>query len=78
MDKITGGRCQASYATREYHHTWKDTQYSAIMYGMETVPMTSSHMKKLEVTDMKMCRWTCGHTIRDHVRDEAVREINNL
>ena len=28
----------------------------AITYGMETIPMTSSYLKKLEVTEMKMCR----------------------
>ena len=26
-----------------------------MMYGMETVPVTSSHVKKLEATLMKMC-----------------------
>ena len=26
----------------------------AMLYGMETVPVTSSHVKKLEVTEMKM------------------------
>ena len=34
---------------------------SAMLYGMGTVPMTSSHVKKLKVTEMKMCRWACGH-----------------
>ena len=29
---------------------------SAMLYGMETVPVTSSHVKKLEVTDMKTRR----------------------
>ena len=28
-----------------------------VLYGMETVPVTSSHAKKLDVTDMKMRRW---------------------
>ena len=28
----------------------------AMLYGMETVPVTSSHGKKLEVTEMTMCR----------------------
>ena len=46
----------------------------AILYRMETVPMTSSHVKKLEVTDMKLCRWTCSHTLRDHVRNDDTRE----
>ena len=46
----------------------------AMLYGMETVPMTSSHVKKLEVTEMKMCRWACGHTLRDHVKNDNIRE----
>ena len=45
-----------------------------MLYGMETVPMTSSRMKKLEATEMKMCRWTCGHTLREDVRND-IREI---
>ena len=46
----------------------------AMLYGMETVPVTSSHVKKLEVTEMKMCRWACGHTLRYHVRNNDIRE----
>ena len=45
-----------------------------MLYGMETGPVTSSHVKKLEVTEMKMCRWACGHTLRDHVRNDNIRE----
>ena len=36
--------------------------YGMRAYGMERVPVTSSHVKKLEVTEMKMCRWAYGHT----------------
>ena len=36
--------------------------------------MTSSQVKKLEVTENKMCRWACGHTLRDHVRNENIKE----
>ena len=46
----------------------------AMMCGMETVPVTRSHVKKLEVTEMKTCRWTCGHTLRDHVRNDDIRK----
>ena len=28
----------------------------AMLYGTETVPMTTSHVKKLEVTEVSMCR----------------------
>ena len=34
----------------------------------------STQVKKLEVTDMNMCRWTCSHTLRDHVRNGYIRE----
>ena len=49
----------------------------AMLYGMETVPPTSSHMKKLEVTEMQMCRLACGHTLIDHdffARNENIKE----
>ena len=46
----------------------------AMLYGMETVPVTSSHVKKLEVTEMTMCRWACGHTLRYHLRNENIKE----
>ena len=49
----------------------------AILNGMETVPVTSSHVKKLEVTEMKMCRWACGYSLRDHVRNENIKERLN-
>ena len=45
-----------------------------MLYGMETVTGTSSLVKKLEVTDMKMCRWACGHKLTDHVRNENTKE----
>ena len=50
----------------------------AMPYGMETVPMTSSHVKKLEVTEMKMCRWACGQTLRDHMINDSIRERLNV
>ena len=38
------------------------------------IPMTISHVKKLELTEMKMCRWACGHTPRYHMRNDDIRE----
>ena len=35
----------------------------SMLYGMETVPVTSYNEKKLEVTEMKMCRWECGRIL---------------
>ena len=46
----------------------------AMLYGMETVPVTSSHVNKLEVTGNQDVRMACGHTLRDHVRNENIKE----
>ena len=45
-----------------------------MLYGMETEPVTSCHAKKREVTDMKMCIWVWGHTLRDHVSNDNIRD----
>ena len=36
--------------------------------------MTSSHVKKLEVTEMKTEDCRCGHPLRDHVRNDDIWE----
>ena len=46
----------------------------AMLYAVETLPMTSRHAKKLKVTEMKMLRWSCGHTRKDHVRNDQIQE----
>ena len=48
----------------------------AELYGMETVLVTSSHVKRLEVTEMKIWRWACGHTLRDRVMNE--QKVENI
>ena len=47
---------------------------ASYVVGIETVSVAGSHVKKLEVTEMKMCRWACGRTLIDHVRNEDIKE----
>ena len=52
--KMSGVLCDKRvppYVKRKIH---KMIVQPAMLYGMETVPVTSSHVKKLEVTEMKM------------------------
>ena len=46
----------------------------AMLFGMQTVPVTSSRVKKREVTEKKTCRWACGHTLRDHAKNKNIKE----
>ena len=45
-----------------------------MLYWMETVPITSSHVKRLEVTETKMCSCPYCLTLTDHVENDNIRE----
>ena len=74
MDGITGILCDKRIPPHVKGNSHKMIVQPAMLNGMETVPMTSSHAKKPEVTEMKMCRRACGQTLRDHVRNDDIRE----
>ena len=73
--KMSGVLCDKRVPPHVKGNIHKMIVQPAMLYGMETVPVvTSSQVKKLEVTEMKMCRWACGHMLRDHVRNENIKE----
>ncbi|KAG2639998.1 hypothetical protein PVAP13_2KG054600 [Panicum virgatum] len=45
-----------------------------MLYGAECWPTKRRHVQQLSVAEMRMLRWFCGHTRRDRVRNEAIRE----
>jgi len=45
-----------------------------MLYGVECWPTKSRHVQQLSVAEMRMLRWFCGHTRRDRVQNEAIRE----
>ena len=45
----------------------------AMLYGMESLPLTKKEEQKMEVAEMKMLRFTYGVTKMDQVRNEVVR-----
>ena len=46
----------------------------ALLYGLETLPQKKKTTKRLEVAEIKMCRWECRKTRRDRERNENIRE----
>ena len=75
MEGITGGvLCDRRVPPHVKVNIHETIVQPVMPYGMETVQMTSSHVKKREVTEMKRFRWTCGQTLRDHVRNDDIRE----
>ena len=72
--KVSGVLCDKRVPPHVKGKIHKMIVQPAMLYGMEKEPATISNVKKLEVTEMKTCRWACGHTLRDHVRNENIKE----
>ncbi|PVH48241.1 hypothetical protein PAHAL_4G288400 [Panicum hallii] len=46
----------------------------AMLYGAKCWPTKRRHVQQLSVAEMRMLRWFCGHTRRDRVRNEDIRD----
>ena len=46
----------------------------AMLYGAECWPTKRRHIQQLSVAEMRMLRWICGHTRKDRVRNDDIRD----
>ncbi|XP_047499085.1 uncharacterized protein LOC125045702 [Penaeus chinensis] len=68
---MSGVLCDRKVPPRVKGKIHRTVVQPAMLYGMETVPLSISDTKGLEVAEMKMCRWALRHTLKDHRRDEV-------
>jgi len=46
----------------------------AMLYGAECWPTQKRHVQQISVAEMRMLHWICGHTRRDRVRNDDIRD----
>jgi hypothetical protein len=46
----------------------------AIMYDAECWATKGQHIQKMSVAEMRMLRWICGHTRKDQIRNDDIRD----
>ena len=46
----------------------------AMLYGTDCWAIKKTHAHKMDVAEMRMLRWMCGHTRLDRIRNEVLRE----
>ena len=71
--KVTGVLCDKRVPAQVKGRIFKTMVRPAMLYGVETVPLTKSMECKMEVAEMKMLRWSVGVTRRDEIRNETIR-----
>ncbi|KAK4350043.1 hypothetical protein RND71_029356 [Anisodus tanguticus] len=45
-----------------------------MLYGAECWSVKTSHTQKMKVAEMRMLRWMCGHTMKDKIRNDNIRD----
>ena len=46
----------------------------ALLYGTECWPVKKIFEHKMDVTEMRMLMWMCGHTLMDRIRNKQFRD----
>ena len=71
---LTGVMCDKRMPLHLKGKIYKTVIRPALLYGSECRATTKTHIRKLEVTEMRMLRWSSGLTLRDRVRNENIRQ----
>jgi hypothetical protein len=45
-----------------------------MLYGAECWATKGQHIQKMSVAEMRMLHWICGHTRKDRIRNDDIRD----
>ena len=71
--KITGVVCDHRVPGWLKGKLHKQMVRPAMLYGLETVPLTKAQERKLEVAEMRMLRYETGATWEDRIKNKDIR-----
>ena len=74
-ERCQGVLCDRNMSLRVKGKVYRTCVRPAMLYGMETVPVTKYQERKFDVAEMSMLRFTLGLTRKDKVRNNRVREV---
>lgn len=70
----TGFLCDFGIPQRLKGKFYRTVIRPALLYGTECWAVKQCHVHKMTVAEMRMLRWMCGHTRKDRLRNEVIRE----
>ncbi|KAL6573058.1 hypothetical protein OROHE_002534 [Orobanche hederae] len=70
----TGVLCDPGMPHRLKGKFYRTAIRPGLLYGTECWAVKQCHVQKMNVAEMRMLRWMCGHTKKDRLRNEVIRE----
>ncbi|KAL6497523.1 hypothetical protein OROHE_027152 [Orobanche hederae] len=70
----TGVLCDPGMPHRLKGKFYRTAIRPTLLYGTECWAVKQCHVQKMNVAEMRMRRWMCGHTKKDRLRNEVIRE----
>ncbi len=70
--------CDRKVSARTKRKIYKTVVRPAMLYGMETVPLTKKLEVELEVAELKMLRFALGVTRMDKIRNDYIRGTTHV
>ncbi|MFS7997302.1 putative RNA-directed DNA polymerase [Helianthus anomalus] len=71
----TGVLCDRRFPTKLKGKFYRVAIRPAMLYGTECWAIKEVQARKMEVAEMRMLRWMCGHTRLDRIRNDVFREM---
>ena len=71
--RMTGVMCDRRISARVTGKIYSRVVRPAMLYGLETVALTSRQVAELEVAELKMLRFSLGVTRMDKIKNEYIR-----
>ncbi|XP_057540781.1 uncharacterized protein LOC130818636 [Amaranthus tricolor] len=66
--------CDRKFPSRLKGKFYRMAIRPALLYGTECWPVKKTLEHKMKVTEMRMLRWMCGHTLLDQIRNQEFRK----
>ncbi|KAM1321281.1 hypothetical protein ACFX1X_014537 [Malus domestica] len=76
----SGGLCDRRRPLKLKGKFYRTAIRPAMLYGTKCWAVKHQHVHKMGVAEMRMLRWMCGHTRKDKIRNEDIRDgtVHNL
>jgi hypothetical protein len=72
--QVSGVLCDPRVPLKLKDKLYRTVIRPTMLYGAECWSTKRRHVQQLSVAEMHMLRWICGHTRRDRVRNNDIRE----